>query len=270
VLPQGPDGRFAQLAAGERFRFACHPGVPCFNQCCRKLVLWLTPYDVLRLRQRLGMGSDEFLERYTSTEPGQNGWPMPRLAMKAGGEETCPFLTPEGCSVYEDRPGACRTYPLGRATRGGRAGGPSEEGFFLVKEDHCQGFAEGPEWTAQSWSQDQGLETYTYLNDLFMPLITRQAPDASSEVIAQKMRMFHLACYKLESFRRFVLQTRLASLFEIPAGRLEVLETNDLELLKFAFQWLGFALFGDPTLTLRPEAAAAAQAGMPGYGGPRA
>ena len=31
-----------ELAPGERFRFACHPEVPCFNACCSDLSLMLT------------------------------------------------------------------------------------------------------------------------------------------------------------------------------------------------------------------------------------
>ena len=36
-----------------KFSFACHPDVPCFTKCCSDLDLALTPYDVLRLKNRL-------------------------------------------------------------------------------------------------------------------------------------------------------------------------------------------------------------------------
>ena len=45
------------------FRFACHPGVSCFTQCCRKLDLFLYPYDIIRLKKRLGISSEEFLDK---------------------------------------------------------------------------------------------------------------------------------------------------------------------------------------------------------------
>jgi len=259
MLPPGDDQRFQELEDGG-FTFACHPEVPCFNQCCRQLTLWLTPYDVLRLKNRLGMTSREFLDAHAEVEHGQNGWPMPRLKMRDDAEKTCPFVSEAGCTVYEDRPGACRTYPLGRATKGGKAGGPSEEGFFVVREEHCQGFAEDKRWSPEEWTQDQGLETYNHMNDLFMPLITRQAADANPQVIAQKMKMFMLGCYNLESFRAFVTQTRLTRLYDIDQARLEVITSHELELMKFAFQWLGFAIHGDATLELRPEVAAQRQA----------
>jgi hypothetical protein len=37
----------------EQFRFACSPGVACFNACCRDLNQSLFPYDILRLKKRL-------------------------------------------------------------------------------------------------------------------------------------------------------------------------------------------------------------------------
>jgi Fe-S-cluster containining protein len=250
VLPDVDDPRFSELGE-EGFVFACHPGVPCFNQCCRRLNLMLTPYDVLRLKARLGLDSEEFIERYTEVESGQNGWPLPRLAMRGNKERTCPFLGDDGCTVYPDRPGACRTYPLGRATKGGDSGGPQQEQWFLVREPHCRGFEQGPRWSPLSWIQDQGLEAYNANNDLFLPIVTRQAPAADADQAAKKMQMFFMACYNLDQFRRFVTQSRLTQLIELDPTRLELIQSNDLQLLKFAFDWLRFSLFGEPTLRLK-------------------
>ena len=41
LIPLDPD---------DTIGFACHPGVPCFNHCCRDLNQALTPYDVLQLK----------------------------------------------------------------------------------------------------------------------------------------------------------------------------------------------------------------------------
>ena len=53
-----------RIREGEAFQFRCHPGIGCFNRCCRHLNLFLYPYDVIRLRARLGLTSDEFLDRH--------------------------------------------------------------------------------------------------------------------------------------------------------------------------------------------------------------
>ena len=98
------------------FTFACHPGVPCFTDCCRMLELALTPYDVLRLRKATGLTSRELLENYIITEQ-DPGEPFPRfyLTMVDDGRASCVFVSPQGCTVYPHRPSACRAYPLGRA-----------------------------------------------------------------------------------------------------------------------------------------------------------
>ncbi len=154
------------------------------------------------------------------------------------------------------RPGSRdgQTLPAVRAVRGGGVGGPREEELFLVREAHCQGFAAGPAWTPEAWTRDQGLAPYFAMNDRFLPLLTRQAPDADAGVIAKKMQMFALAMYNLESFRDFVFHTRLRELIDLPAARLEQARQDDEALLALGFAWLGFAIFGDPTLALRRPA----------------
>ena len=261
MLPLPDDERFQKLE-GDDFQFACHPGVPCFNQCCRQLNLMLTPYDLLRLKNRLGMSASDFIELHTDVQSGQNGWPVPMLKMADNAERTCPFLSDQGCTVYQDRPGACRTYPLGRAARGGAAGGPTEEEFFLVREAHCRGFEQDRRWTPAAWTQDQGLEPYLAMNDLFLPLITRQPPPSDPAVIQKKFNMFFMACYNLEAFGNFVLKSSLGTRFNIPAQRLQAMAGDELELLRFAFDWLGFAIFGEDSLGLR-EAALAGQPANP-------
>ena len=41
------------LTEEHRTKFACHPGVSCFNACCKQADVMLAPYDVIRLKQRL-------------------------------------------------------------------------------------------------------------------------------------------------------------------------------------------------------------------------
>ena len=53
-----------RLDNNDTFSFHCHSGVSCFNQCCRNLNLFLYPYDVLRLKHRLDISSDQFLDTF--------------------------------------------------------------------------------------------------------------------------------------------------------------------------------------------------------------
>jgi Fe-S-cluster containining protein len=243
------------LPKGEKFRFACHQRVRCFTDCCRDLHLVLTPYDVLRARRALAMDSTAFLDRHTvqDTDP---TWKIPvvRLKMEENSARSCPFVTPEGCRIYADRPGACRVYPLGRAAR--RSPSLSkvssvEEEYFLVREPHCFGFEQGEEWTAEEWMEDQGLVVYNDMNDLWMGFLTRYKPGSRQDLAPPQWKMFFMACYSLDRFREFVFGTRFLSLFSISEERQKRLQERDEELLRFAYTWLAYSLFGDPVLKLR-------------------
>ncbi len=53
-----------KLLEGDNFNFRCHPGIACFNRCCRNLNLFLYPYDVVRLKKRLQISTDNFIDKY--------------------------------------------------------------------------------------------------------------------------------------------------------------------------------------------------------------
>ncbi|MBW1695192.1 MAG: YkgJ family cysteine cluster protein [Deltaproteobacteria bacterium] len=233
------------------FRFACHKSLPCFTKCCADLELVLTPYDVVRLKARLGLSSDTFLEKYTAASVEQSyGMPVIKLKMNTDESHRCPFVTANGCSVYEDRPGACRIYPLGRAALKVHEGLRAGESYFLVAESHCMGWNEGKKWTLRQWIMDQGLCEYNYMNDLFQDIIAGCHIRTINTLSDQKLKMFYMACYSVDDFRRFVFETTFLDRFYISHELQIRLKGDDIELLKFAFRWLRFALFGDRTVTL--------------------
>jgi len=253
LIPGKADGAFEPLP-DRGFHFSCHKSVACFNVCCRDLHLVLTPYDVLRLKNACAMDSSSFLEEHTTTET-DPGWRIPVVKLKMSDDplRSCPFVRQEGCSIYEDRPGACRTYPLGRASRRSAQGdGPQiEEKYFIVRESHCLGFGQEKRWTVPEWLEDQGLTVYNPWNDRWMEFLSRYRPGLRNPSEAQ-WRMFYLACYSLDRFREFVFRTRLFSLIQIPEERVERIRRSEEELLAFAFEWLGFSIFGDRLFALKP------------------
>ncbi len=110
------DTDFIPLSMDDEFQFACSPEVPCFNQCCRDINQYLTPYDIFRLKNRLKKKSGDFLKKFTVEHIGpQTGLPIVSLKALPQEDLRCPFVAEEGCQVYEDRPASCRTYPLARA-----------------------------------------------------------------------------------------------------------------------------------------------------------
>ena len=237
-----------ELGEGEKFLFACNEKVPCFNRCCAELTLPLTPYDVLRLCRHLEIPSEGFLENYTQlrTFP-DTGFPLPLLKMLDGPGEICPFVTPAGCALYEDRPGACRTYPLGRGTKMGE-GGKVVERFFIVQEDHCRGFDAGKYWTAHEWLKDQGLEPYNASNDRYMRVMAMVK--ASGEPISPRLATMCILClYQLDKFREFLENMHVFAKLDISDERREAILDEDEACLDFAYDWLELVIFGQcPTL----------------------
>jgi len=241
-----------RLSPEDTFTFACGPEVPCFTECCGKLELLLTPYDVLRLRKRLRIASEEFLDTYSIMRWATgHGFPEFMMKMDTSNDKRCPFVTPRGCSVYEDRPGACRIYPLGRAATRHRMDGAHREFYFTVREDHCRGFEQKCQWKVGEWLADQGMENYNRLNDLLMELYVLRARGRGISLGPKHIQMFTMACYNTERFRDFIFKSGFLQKFHLSEEVVEGLLHDDVKLLEFAFQWLKFALFQEPVLTLK-------------------
>ena len=141
-----------KYTADSRFTFACHKGMECYTHCCSDLNIILTPYDILRMKNRLELTCDQFLAIYTKPELlSRTRLPVATLKMVDDDKKSCPFVTPEGCTIYEDRPVTCRYYPLGMAAFREQEIQPTGEDFyFMVRESHCLGFETDKEWTVAS------------------------------------------------------------------------------------------------------------------------
>jgi Fe-S-cluster containining protein len=234
---------------GNTFLFSCHRDIPCFTKCCAKLHLILTPYDVLRMKNRLGLSSDEFLEKYTDpVVEDHSRFPTVKLKMKEDEQQACPFVTTKGCIIYEDRPGACRIYPLGRAASKPDGAKHAREKFFIVDEDHCLGTQEQRRWTVVEWLENEGLDEYNAMNDQWLEIITSSKGLGSGSDIPRKIQMFFMASYNLDKFRKFVFETKFLEVFQLASDLKEKISRDDVALMKLAFDWLKFSLFGDKAL----------------------
>jgi Fe-S-cluster containining protein len=233
------------LAADEQFCFACHPGVACFTECCRQLDLALTPYDVLRLKKRLKMDSGSFLEQYVlvAWEEGMI-FPDCFLTMIDDGRASCVFVTGQGCSVYEDRPAACRAYPVGRgASR--QADGAVDEQFVLLREPHCCGFAEPHEQTALEYLHHQGLTEYNQANDQLLRLLQHPTIQAGFRLSQAQMEQFVMALYNVDFFRQEMADGRIKMNRPLSVLELRALAGDDEELLQLGLRWLLQEYFGE-------------------------
>jgi hypothetical protein len=241
---------YPRLGSDDTFKFACHPGVSCFNRCCGDVNIFLLPYDVLRLKKRLGMTSGEFLTKYTQM-PIQKDMKTPVVIMKMNDDKakTCPFLTDAGCGIYSDRPWPCRMYPLGLAAQKDTPDGwRGDRFYFLLQEEVCKGFDEPREWTVREWLDDQGVDEYDTWGEAFKELTLHQYFEDGKTLSPQKMHMMFTACYNLDKFREFVFDSTLLERFEVDEDFVEEMRNDDEALLRFAFLWLQFSLFGEQTV----------------------
>ncbi len=247
---------YDRMGEDDTFKFACHPGVSCFNRCCADVNIFLTPYDILRLKNRLGISSQEFLDKYTITPIDKNqNFPVVILKMSDDEGKSCYFVQEGGCSVYEDRPWPCRMYPLGVASpKEGEEEDLGEEFYFLMKEEVCKGFEQGKEWSVRGWKTDQGVKKYEEFGELFKEVTLHNYFKRGMALPPRKMEMFHLVCYNLDEFREFLYQTSFFDRFEVEKELQGKMKTDDEALLRFGFQWLKFSLFGDETIIVKPEA----------------
>ena len=233
------------ISRQESFCFACHPAVPCFNECCRDLNQFLTPYDILRLKNHLGLSSGEFLERYTSQHIGPDSG-LPIITLKPGDRQdlTCPFVTPAGCSVYEDRPSSCRTYPLMRGVSRSRETGKMVEQFMVLKEAHCCGFDDGQTTTVQQWIENQDIAVYNEINDKLIQIISLKNSRRPGVLNLKTRHMFFTALYDLDSFRSQITNNDLLADLQIDSSLLDKALEDDLALLEIGMKWVEQMIFG--------------------------
>ncbi len=252
-----------KLTLDSKIKFRCHPGVSCFTACCGGIKIVLTPYDILKLTQRLDMPAHDFLHRYAQPTYLEKT-DMPGVMLKLRKEDNrCPFVTPEGCTVYSDRPTACRYYPIGMADfhEGGSydesgAENPSREEkfFFSVREDHCKGFEEDTLWTVGEWRKDQGVDVRDEMNKEWLRLVMRRKSFGLQATLSeQAKRMFFMASTDLATFRRFIFESSFLDTYVLDEETIQTLKEDDVELMLFSFKYLASTLFGANTLTIRQE-----------------
>jgi len=239
-----------RLGPDSRFTFRCHKDVKCFTQCCRGINIILTPYDIIRLKNRLGLSSGQFLALYTELQMLEKT-DVPVVTLKLldeGGAATekkaCPFVKPEGCMVYEDRPTSCRYYPLGVASLAYKDDPDGEEFFFMVREAHCFGFDEDKSWTVLEWREDQGVDVHDRINAQWADLIVRKRSFPPDMHWTEKTKqLFFLASYNIDEFRAFVFESTFLKRYPADAPTIDKIKNDDVALLEFGLTWLKGLLF---------------------------
>jgi uncharacterized protein len=235
-----------RLMPDDTFTFRCHPQIACFNRCCRNLNLFLYPYDVMRLRHRLQMTSEAFIERHVDVvlRPGHH-FPEVLLRMADNEQLTCPFLTDAGCSVYPDRPDTCRGFPVEQGIMFDASGRRTPVHFFRPP-DFCLGPQEEQEWTVATWAQDQQAESYHQMTLRWaeMRQLFQNDPWGVEGPQGAKARMAFMATYNLDRFREFIFGSSFLKRYHVKPELRRKLRVNDQALLLFGFDWVKLFVWG--------------------------
>jgi hypothetical protein len=87
----------------------------------------------------------------------------------------------------------------------------------------------------------------------FKEITTDRRLLAGGDLDPRKIEMFYMVCYDIDKFREFLFNSSFFEKFEVDEKRREAMKQDDVELLKFGYDWLKFALFGDSTMRIKGE-----------------
>jgi Fe-S-cluster containining protein len=220
------------LCLEDTFHFSCDPGIDCFTHCCQDVNILLTPFDILQMKNHLGISSTEFLKRYTKTLIAPETFlPAIQFRMDEENDTCCYFVGEKGCEIYEHRPWSCRMYPLDSSVEG--------EGFSaMVDSTRCLGLKDNTVWQLRDWLKGQGLEPHNDWNQRFAELTEDEKLTNWRKEHPSGVGIFHLACYDLDRFRDIVFKEKLFEMVDPQLPDPDKLQTDDLALLDFAFTWM--------------------------------
>ncbi len=224
-----PDESTQNLTEDSPFNFACHDALPCFTQCCKDVNIYLTPYDTLRLRCALQMGSSEFLAKYTRSFLSKVGnIPVVQLMMEPE-SLCCPFVGEEGCQVYENRPWACRMFPLDLASADSRF-------RIIAGKERCKGLFERSGRTVRDWLQSQGALEYAEMDREYQSVVPKRFKPGAP--MNEGLGRVLFVAYDLDRFSELLKDRHFLTFHEVDDKLLSLVDKDPKELLKLAFRYI--------------------------------
>lgn len=241
------------LPSSTEISFRCHKDIKCFNACCSNIDITLTPYDIIRLKNRLDMSSSDFLNEYTvpfefdkdsiagvKFKPVENG-------------TACQFMVDEGCSVYEDRPTSCRYYPVGLVSMRKSDEYDDTASYALVEEEHCLGHQEDRKLTIEEYRDEQGVDIYDEMSRGWRQLILKKKSSGATigKPSLKSRQLFFMTMYDVDRFRTFIASVGFQDSFDVDEERMAKMLTDDVELLLFGYDFMKQVLFAEETIPLK-------------------
>jgi Fe-S-cluster containining protein len=212
---------------------------------------------VLRLRRRLGMTSDRFLETHVDLVLREgHHFPEVLLRMADNAEKTCPFLSDRGCSVYPDRPDTCRTFPVEMGRMFDADANTYRTVWFFRPPDFCLGQHETTLWTPRSWAEDQEAETHNRMTALWAEIrgLFRSDPWGAEGPNGPRAKMAFMATYNIDRFSEFVLKSSFLKRYRIERACLKKIRSGDeVEMMLLGFDWVRLFVWGQKPARFMPR-----------------
>ena len=254
-IPHSSPVEPTRLELEDTIKFQCHKGISCWNECCSRADVSLAPYDIIRMKKHLNIESSEFLKTYTVPfEIDAHG--IPGIKLRTTDDGACLFMKEEGCSIYEDRPTACRYYPSGLLSMRALGKNEDERHFLMVKEPHCKGHDEDREITIADYRKEQVVEEYDELNRDWYRIILKKKSTGPTIGAPSDMslQLFFMASYDVDRFRRFVGSDSFKSMYQVTDEEFAKFADDDIALMQFGFALMKQVLFGELTIKERDGA----------------
>jgi hypothetical protein len=141
-------------------------------------------------------------------------------------------------------------YPLERAVDRMPDKRGAKEYYFLVKHSYCMGHREEKTYTVREWIRDQRLHDYNVLNELWTEIDTIFSgnPWQGEDHAGMRQQLAFMVCYDIDRFRKMVEEKKLVEQFVVSKEVRKNIRANDVELMKFGFEWLKLFLTGRSSL----------------------
>lgn len=162
------------------------------------------------------------------------------LQMADNQKKSCPFLSSSGCSVYKDRPSACRTYPLERGVEQTGKNKRLKSHYFMTHHPYCKGHFEPRHYTVKKWEREQGLTHYNDYNDLWAELdaFFSTNPWQGEGKAGPLQQLAFMVCFNVDEFRNYMNQHDLKRQMNLSKTERRTIDKDDGALLQFGFSWL--------------------------------
>lgn len=129
----------------------------------------------------------------------------------------CRFLTKDGCSVYPDRPTACRYYAMGTVSMRKVRASSEEDFYFMVKEDQCRGHQEPKVQAVRAYREEQGVDRYDEVSKEWRQIVLkkRSCGPTVGKPSARSLDFLYLCSYDVDGLRAFIKRPGVGEVFNL-------------------------------------------------------